>query len=76
MPSESNPVQGVGVGVTDARRLDLHQDFAGLGAFQVQLDNLKRLLGFERDGGAGLHGRSPKWMRWRAAAGRRVGSGY
>ena len=49
------PVQGVGVGVADACGLDLDQHLAGLGAFQVDLDDLQRLLGFEGDGGAGLH---------------------
>jgi hypothetical protein len=48
-------VERIGIGVTDARRLDLDQDLAGLRAFQVELDDLKRLLGFECDCGAGLH---------------------
>ena len=49
------PVERVGVGVADAGRHDLDQHFAGLGPFEVELDDLERLLGFERDGGAGLH---------------------
>ena len=48
-------VERVGVGVADAGRLDLDQDFAGLRSFQIDLDDLERLLGFERDSGAGLH---------------------
>jgi hypothetical protein len=28
----------------------------GLRAFEIELDDLERLLGFEGDGGAGLHG--------------------
>jgi hypothetical protein len=51
-------VQRVGVGMADARRHDFDQHFARLGAFQVELDNLERLPGFEGDGGAGLHGQS------------------
>ncbi len=45
----------VGVGVADARRLDLDQDLAGPRA--VELDGLdrQRLAGLEGDGGAGLH---------------------
>jgi hypothetical protein len=41
--------------MADARRLDLDQDFAGLRSFQVDLDDLERLLGFESDGGTCLH---------------------
>lgn len=48
-------VERVGIGVTDARRLDLDKDLAGLGAFQIELDDLKRLLCFKCDCGAGLH---------------------
>ena len=55
MPSESKPVQRVGVGMADAGGLDLDQHLAGLRPFQVDLDDLQRLLGLERDGGAGLH---------------------
>jgi hypothetical protein len=47
--------QGVGVGVANARGFDLDQDLTSLGAFQIDLDDFQRLLGFERDGGAGLH---------------------
>ena len=50
-------VERVGVGVADAGRHDLDQHLAGLGAFEVELDDLERLLGGEGDGGAGLHGR-------------------
>ena len=49
------PVERVGVGVADAGRHDLDQHFALLRAFEVDLDDLERLLGFEGDGGAGLH---------------------
>ena len=33
------------------------------GPFEVELDDLERLLGFERDGGAGLHESSPNGFR-------------
>ncbi len=49
------PVERVGVGVADAGRHDLDQHFALLRAFEVDLDDLERLLGLESDGGAGLH---------------------
>src|SRR5258708_20426112 len=48
-------VKRVGVGVTDAGRLYFDKDFTGLWAFQVKLDDFKRLFGFERDSGASLH---------------------
>ena len=48
-------VERVGVRVTDAGGLDLHKDFSGLRPLKIKLDNLERLLGFERDGGAGFH---------------------
>ena len=48
-------VKRIGVGVTDPRRLYLDEDFTGLRPVQIDLDDLKRLLGFERDGGACLH---------------------
>ena len=38
-----------------ARGHDLDQHFASLGAFKIDFDDLKRLLGGERNGGAGLH---------------------
>ncbi len=50
------PVQRVGIGVADARRHDLDQHFAGLGPFEVELDDLERFLRFECNGGASLHG--------------------
>jgi hypothetical protein len=50
-------VEGVGVGVADARGLDLDQHLARLGPLQVQFHDLERRLGCEGDGGAGLHGR-------------------
>jgi hypothetical protein len=37
--------------MADARCLDLDQDFADLGSFQIDFDDLERLLGFESDGG-------------------------
>src|ERR1700733_1593249 len=48
-------IQRIGVGVADSRRLDLDEDFASLWTIQVELDDLKRLLRFERDCGACLH---------------------
>ena len=56
MPSLSKPVERIGVGVADAGRHDLDQHFTLFGTLQVDLDDLERLLGFERDRGAGLHG--------------------
>ncbi len=41
--------------MTNSRRLDLDQDLAGPGTFQIEFDDLKRLLGLERDCGACLH---------------------
>jgi len=46
------------VGVADAGRLDLDQHLAGARAIEIQLDDLERLLGRERDGRAGLHERA------------------
>ena len=48
-------VERVGVGVADAGRLDLDQDLTGLGALQIQLDDLERLLGLKGDRGARFH---------------------
>jgi hypothetical protein len=48
--------QRVVIGVADARGLHLDENFAGLGAFEVDLDDFQRLLCCEGDGGAGLHG--------------------
>jgi hypothetical protein len=51
--------------MADARRHDLHQNFAGLGAFQVEFDDFERLFRFESDGSAGFHGvgSSTLWCR-------------
>ena len=48
-------IERVGVGVTDSGRLYLDEDLTGLRAFQIDLDDFKRLLGLECDSGAGLH---------------------
>src|SRR5258705_10451429 len=48
-------VKCVGVGVTDAGRFYFDKDFTGLRAFQVKLDNFKRLFCFERDSSTGFH---------------------
>ncbi|CAH0357036.1 hypothetical protein SPH9361_04685 [Sphingobium sp. CECT 9361] len=48
-------VQRIGVGVADACRHDLDQDFARFGALKIELDNLKRFLCFEGYGSTGLH---------------------
>ena len=48
-------VERVGVGVTDAGRHDLDQHLARLGPFQIQFNNLERLLGFKCYGSAGFH---------------------
>ena len=42
--------------MADAGRHDLDQHLAGLRAFEIELDDLQRALGLERDGGTGLHG--------------------
>src|SRR5437879_12688918 len=48
-------IERVSVGVTDSGRLYLDEDFTGLRAFQIDLDDFKRLLGLECDSSAGLH---------------------
>ncbi|WP_439470105.1 hypothetical protein [Blastomonas fulva] len=40
--------------MADSRRHDLYQNLARLGAFEVELDDFQRLLGFKRNGGACL----------------------
>ena len=55
-------VKGIGVGMTDACRLYLDKDFAGLRAFQIEFDDFKGLFCFERDGGACLHVFLPKHL--------------
>ena len=55
MPFAVEPVERVGVGVADAGRHDLDQHLARLRPFEVELDDLERLLGLEGDGGAGFH---------------------
>ena len=49
-------VERVGVGVADAGGHDFDEDFAGLRAFEVKLDDLEGFLRFKGNGGAGLHG--------------------
>ena len=53
------PVQRVGIGMADAGRHDLDQDFPGLRAFQIQFDNFQRFLGFKGDSGARFHEGAP-----------------
>ncbi len=48
-------IQRVGVGVADPCGLDFDQIFAGLRTLQVELDDFKRFLRLECDGGACLH---------------------
>ena len=55
-PFAVEPVQRVGIGVAHTGGHDFDQHFAGLGPFKVQLDDFQRLLGGERNGGAGFHG--------------------
>ncbi len=50
------PVKRIGIGMADAGRHDLDQDFPGLRAFKVQFDDFQRFLGFKGDSGASLHG--------------------
>ncbi|MNE81220.1 hypothetical protein D3C80_1778530 [compost metagenome] len=52
-------VQRIGVSVADARRLDLDQHLARARPLQIDLDDLERAFGFERDGGAGFHDVGP-----------------
>jgi hypothetical protein len=58
-PLRVEAVHGVGVRMTDAGGLDLHQNLAGAGSLKVDLDDLQWALGLEGDGGAGLHGDPP-----------------
>src|SRR5665213_2993184 len=51
-PLAVEAIERVGIGVADAGRLDLEQDFTGLGAFQIDFDDFKRLFCLERDCGA------------------------
>ena len=55
-------VEGIGVGMTDAGRLDLDQHFAGFRAFQIEFDDFQRFFCFKRDGGACLHVFLPKHL--------------
>src|SRR5690606_21210090 len=58
--------QGIGVGVANTGGDDAYQHFAGLGRFDVHLDDLQRLVGAEGDGGARFDGHErcpPGWMR-------------
>src|SRR5437899_12918831 len=48
-------VKRIGVGVTDPCRLYFDEDLTGLRPIQINLDDLERLFGFERDCGACLH---------------------
>ena len=50
-------VERISVGVTDPRRLDLDQHFAGLRPVEIDFDDLERLLGFECDSSTRLHSR-------------------
>ena len=51
--------QRVGIGMADAGGHDFHQHFAGLRAFQVNLDDFERQVGRESDGGAAFHDNIP-----------------
>src|SRR5258708_4226205 len=48
-------VERVGIGMTDARRLDFDEDLAGFRALQIDFDDFKRLLRLESDCGARFH---------------------
>ena len=62
-------VERIGIGMANAGRHDLDQHFAGLGAFEIELDDFERLLGSKGNGGAGLHGAlSPVNQRARGTA--------
>src|SRR5690606_12023510 len=47
--------QGEIISMADAGRLDFDQHFAGLGAFEINLDDFERLTSLKGYGGAGLH---------------------
>src|SRR5262249_5554874 len=65
-PLAVETVERIGVGMADPRRLDFNQDLADLRVLQVQLDDFKRLLRFESDGGACLHFSLLDWSRTRS----------
>jgi hypothetical protein len=48
-------VECIGVGVANPGCLYLDKDFTGLGAVEVEFDDFKGLLRFERDSGASFH---------------------
>src|SRR5262245_61674544 len=54
-PLRVEAIERIGVGVTDSRRLDLDQHFAGLRSLEIELHDLKRFLGLKGHGGAGFH---------------------
>jgi hypothetical protein len=66
-------VQRVGIGVADARGLDLDQHLSGARTFEVHLHDLQRLLGLEGHGGARLHRNFPRLVRRRAPFPKRTG---
>ena len=49
--------------MTNPSRLDLDQDLARLGAFQIKLNNFKGFSGLKGNGGSGLHGQGSKSVR-------------
>ena len=49
------PVEGVGIGMADARCLYLDQDLAGLRAVQIEFDDFEGFFCFEGYGGACFH---------------------
>jgi hypothetical protein len=48
-------IQRIGVGVTDARRLDLDENFANLWTIQIKFNNLKRLTSRQCNRCTSLH---------------------
>ena len=54
-PLAVEPVERIGIGVADAGRHDFHEDFAGARPFEINFDDLQRLLGGKGNGGAGFH---------------------
>jgi len=56
-------VERVRIGVADARGFDFHQHLARLRAFEIKLDNFKRLLCLERNRSFRLHRACSKLSR-------------
>jgi len=69
-------VQRIGVGVADPRRLDLDQHLTRARPLQIDLDDLERTFGFERNGGAGFHDAGSFGRPYRSRRGRSLLQGH